>query len=130
MFLGIFRTYFTGKNRIVLPKKFRKELSFEDKFYLIKGYNGEIWGFDNKQWHKEAEIRLSIPLTEEEGRIKRRKFFSQSEECNLDAQGRFIIPGDLILYSEIKTEVVLLGAGDHFEIWNPERFAKIVQENL
>ena len=127
MFLGIHRTYFSGKNRIILPKKFRKELGIEDKFYLVKGLDGEIWGFSKTEWLKEAEKRLSVPITEIEGRVQRRRFFSQAEECILDNQGRFIINGDLLVGSGITNEILLVGAGDHFEIWDPKAWEKVME---
>ncbi len=136
MFLGSYITYFTGNNersstsyRLVLPKKFRKELGNTGRFYLVKGLDGEIWGYNEVQWQKEAENRLKIPITELEGRINRRKFFSQAEECVLDTQGRFVISKELVEQLESKSEVLLIGAGDHFEIWNPEVWRKFwIQE--
>lgn len=127
MFLGTYLSYFTGKNRIVLPKRFRKELG-GDKFYIIKGLDGEIWGLSSKEWHKEAENRLRIPIEEVRGRVLRRKFFSESEECFLDSQGRFIVPKELLEYAVIKNEILLVGAGDHFEIWNPESWQEIAKK--
>lgn len=125
MFLGSFKAEFTGKNRVVLPKRFRKELGNEDKFYLTLGQDGELWGFDNNQWIKEVEMRLRLPLSEPEGRAQRRKFFSRAEECTLDRQGRFVMPQEFVEYAEIESEVILVGAGDHFEIWNPKAWSKI-----
>lgn len=130
MFLGTYKTYFTGKNRILLPKKFRKELGNEDKFYIVRGLDGELWGFERIEWQKEVEIRLSIPLTDAKGRDQRRRFFSQAEECGLDSQGRFIISKELSEYAEIGNEVLLIGAGDHFEIWNPKLWTQITKRDI
>lgn len=130
MFLGTYKTYFTGKNRILLPKKFRKELGNEDKFYIVRGLDGEIWGFSNTEWQKEAEIRLNIPLTDAKGRDQRRKFFSQAEECVLDNQGRFIISKELSGYAELDKEVLLVGAGDHIEIWNPKQWTQLTKRGI
>lgn len=127
MFLGTYKTFFTGKNRIVLPRKFRKEIGSEGKFYIVKGLDGEIWGFDEVEWQKEAEKRISIPLFDPTGRVSRRKFFSQAEECTLDSQGRFIISEDLVKFAKITKEILLIGAGDHFEIWRPEKFEEIMK---
>lgn len=124
MFLGSFKTYFTGKNRVVLPKRFRKELEGEDKFYITLGQDGEIWGFNNVQWLKEVEQRLRLPISDPRGRVQRRRFFSRAEECILDTQGRFILPQEFVEYAEIKTEVIFVGAGDHFEIWEPQQWSR------
>lgn len=122
MFLGRYITYFSGKNRLVLPKKFRQELGNEITFYLIQGQDGEIWGFRTSEWQYEASLRLALPLTDAEGRKARRSFFGLAEECQLDSQGRFIISQDLVDYAGISIEILMIGAGDHFEIWQKEKF--------
>ncbi len=129
MFLGTYKAYFSDKKersstsfRVILPKKFRRELGTDERFFIVSGLDGEIWGFSNKEWQKEAEKRLGVPLTDETGRELRRKFFSRAEECGLDSQGRFIISKELIDYAGIKNEILLIGAGDHFEIWDPKKW--------
>lgn len=124
MFLGSFKTYFSGKNRLILPKRFRKELGSIDKFYILLGDYGEIWGFDEDNWLKQAENVLEIPLSSEEGRKKRLNFFPRADECLLDSQGRFILPSELVEKVAFGGEVLIIGAGDHFEIWDNERWLK------
>lgn len=118
MFLGSFKTYFSGKNRLILPKRFRKELGNGEKFYIILGENGEIWGFDPKNWSHLTESILELPLSQEKGRLGRLKFFPKAEECELDGQGRFILPQEFMEKLNFKKEVYILGAGDHFEVWD------------
>ena len=118
MFLGSYKTFFSGKNRLILPKRFRKELGNEDKFYILLGENGEIWGFGSTNWIKLTETILDFPLSTEEGRVKRLRFFPKAEECSLDSQGRFILPQEFMDRLDFKNEVLIIGAGDHFEVWD------------
>lgn len=124
MFLGSFRTLFSGKNRLILPKRFRKELGNEDRFYILLGKNGEIWGFDPTNWSKLTESILESPLITEKGRVERLRFFPKAEECTLDGQGRFILPQEFIDRLEFRIEVLIIGAGDHFEIWDVDLWKK------
>ncbi len=101
-----------------MPKRFRRELGSEDKFYILLGGNGEIWGFDPVNWYKLAEGSLNLPLTSEEGRVSRLKLFPKAEECVLDSQGRFILPQEFMGNLNFKSEVFIIGAGDHFEVWD------------
>lgn len=126
MFLGTYKTYFTGSNRLVLPKKLRRELGSDDKVFIVLGPDGEIWGFNAKQWEKEAKVRLGTPLNAKPGRMERRKFFSKSEECILDNQGRFILPKEFVDHATLQNEILITGAGDHFEIWNPKKWKQIL----
>jgi MraZ protein len=129
MYLGRFKTYFSGKNRLILPKKLRKELGNEEKFYIILGLDGEIWGFDVINWHKLAEKVLEAPLFTREGIVERRKLFANADECILDGQGRFIVPQEFIDLAGLDREIVLVGAGDHFEIWDQKKWSEI-QKNV
>lgn len=128
MFLGSFKTYFSGKNRLVLPKRFRRELGSEDKFYILLGENGEIWGFDPVNWSKLAESILNLPLSSEEGRVKRLRFFPKAEECVLDSQGRFILPQEFRDNLKFKESVYIIGAGDHFEVWDLNLWGKLKEQ--
>lgn len=118
MYLGSYTIYFSGKNRLILPKKIRKELGDDEKFFIILGKDGEIWGFDRENWQTQAEEVLKESLGSLKGRVARRKFFSQADECLLDRQGRFVLPQEFVDRSGLKTEVLIIGAGDHFEIWD------------
>lgn len=128
MFLGKFITTFSGKGRIVLPKKFRQEVK-DGIIYIIEGFDGGIWGFNTEGWNKEAEKRLSEDLLSNRGRRERRIFFSSAEKCDLDGQGRFVLPESFSKRAELK-EILIVGAGDHFEIWNPKTYQKILDGSV
>ncbi len=127
MFLGTYHAKFTGKNRIVLPKKLRRGLKGQSEVILTRGLDGCIWGFSKTDWEKEARRQLQIPVTDSQGRFLRRNLFSEAEDGWLDSQGRFIIPANLLEFAGIKEEVALIGAGDHFEIWNPKKWKKMLE---
>ncbi len=117
MFLGEYQTKFTGKGRIILPSKFRKELTSRS-LILSRGFDECIWGFTREGWEAESIKQLSVSANEKEGRNLRRYLFSGAEEVTIDSQGRFVIPKHLLVYAGLKKEVVLLGLGDRFEIWD------------
>lgn len=136
MFLGTYQTTFSGKSgrsptsyRVVLPKKMRLALSGDRKLALTRGLDGCIWGFAKKAWEKEVIKQLKIPVTKEKGRILRRLFFSAAQILELDQQGRFVIPSSLLITARIEDEVLIVGAGDHFEIWNPILWEKIIENS-
>ncbi|MBI2040277.1 division/cell wall cluster transcriptional repressor MraZ [Candidatus Microgenomates bacterium] len=117
MFLGEYKLTFSGKGRIVLPKKIRQDIKGKG-LILSRGFENCIWGFSPEEFEKEAERTLGSSATEERARMLRRYLFSGSVPTELDAQGRFVIPSALLTYAKVGNEVVLIGAGDHFEIWN------------
>lgn len=123
MFLGEYKTGFSGKGRVILPSKFRQELTGK-AVILSRGFEGCIWGFDLKDFQEEAKKQLEVSATEERARYLRRYLFSGSESVGLDAQGRIIIPSVLLDYAMVKEDVAIIGAGDHFEIWDVANWQK------
>lgn len=121
MFLGEYQLKFSGKGRIVLPKQMRQQAG--EKIILSRGFEGCIWGFSEEGFLKEANKQLEVSVTEERARMIRRYWFSGSVSAQLDVQGRFIIPAALLDYAKVGQQVVLIGAGDHFEIWNAKSWA-------
>ncbi|OGE30271.1 division/cell wall cluster transcriptional repressor MraZ [Candidatus Daviesbacteria bacterium RIFCSPHIGHO2_02_FULL_36_13] len=127
MFLGEYKLKFTGKGRVILPKKMRDEITGRE-VVLSRGFEECIFGYDLKSWKIEAEKQFEISNTEERGRTLRRYMFSASVPVELDAQGRFVIPSALLTYAKVGREIVIIGAGDHFEIWNNKLWEKYLKE--
>ena len=127
MFLGEYYTKFTGHGRIILPKKLREEIK-DKEIVLSRGFEGCIWGFDLKIWTTQAEKQLEISAVEERARLLRRYLFSSSINVELDGQGRFVIPSNLLSFAKIKEDVVIIGAGDHFEVWDGNLWQKHIRK--
>ncbi len=123
VFLGEYQTKFTGKGRVILPRKMREEIS-DKAIVLSRGFEGCIFGYDMASWAKEAEKQLEVSNTEERARYLRRYMFSASVSVELDSQGRFVIPSVLLKYAKLGRDIVIIGAGDHFEIWNEGEWSK------
>ena len=127
MFLGEYKLKFSGKGRIVLPSKLREELG-QSLAILSRGFEGCIFGFSPEGFEKEFNRQLEISATEERARYLRRYLFSGSVPVELDSQGRFVIPSALFLFAKLKEEVTIIGAGDHFEIWDQVNWQKHIKE--
>jgi MraZ protein len=124
VFLGEYLTKFTGLGRIVLPKKFRENLLGGNEIVLTRGFEGCVWGYSKIGFEELAQKQLEFSATEERARYLRRYLFSGSEPVELDSQGRFVIPISLMTFANLSTDIVIIGAGDHFEVWNQEAWRK------
>lgn len=121
MFLGNFPTKLTSNHQLSLSVRLRGGLK-SNQLIIAKGFDKCVYGFSSEEWQKIAEQELLKPLLTEEGRRMRQKVFSQAEEIDLDNQGRFVVPEYLVKHAELKDEVVIIGAGDHFEIWDKDEW--------
>jgi len=121
MLLGTYKPNLIGKNRLALPVKLRKEIS-GDRLVLAVGFDECILGFEEKKWAEVTAADLARPLSDAEGRDLRRKMCAGAAVVKLGVQGRFVIPEEMAQYAGIKEAVVLIGAGDHFEIWDQKKW--------
>lgn len=118
MFLGTYEPNLIGKGRIALPKKIRNEVKGE-RVVLTIGFDKCIFGFNEDDWEQTVGPELSRPLfSDADGRDLRRKMCMEATVISLDSQGRFVIPEKMLSYALIKEKLVVIGAGDHFEIWD------------
>lgn len=124
MLLGTYRPTLIGKNRIALPMKLRKEIAGKELVLAI-GFDDCILGFEEKKWAEVTAADLSRPLTDKNGRNLRRKMCTNAEKIILDSQSRFVIPEIMMKYAGIKDELTIIGAGDHFEIWETSKWQEI-----
>ncbi len=116
MFLGEYKHTLTKGNRLVLPSKIRGEIVGKE-IILTRGFENCILGYQKSTFEKMAESELAKPVSETEARKIRRQLFSGAILTEIDNQGRVVVPKNLLEYAKIKTEILIIGTGDHFELW-------------
>ncbi|QQG43433.1 MAG: hypothetical protein HYW45_00245 [Candidatus Daviesbacteria bacterium] len=123
MFLGQFEMKFVGVGRVVLPKSLREEIN--GKKLVLRIEEEVIEGYSRQDW--ESTFKLEERILDE-----RRLIFSASYSAELDHQGRLVIPATLLELAKLGSEIVIIGVGDHFEIWDKsrwqEKLAKLKEE--
>lgn len=123
MFLGEYQPNITEGSRIALPKKLREQIK-GDELILSKGFESCVFGYDKEDWLAEAEKQIENPITDSKTRDLKRYMYSGASETAIDSQGRIVIPGNLKEYAKIGKKVVVIGAGDHIEIWDFDNWNK------
>lgn len=119
-FFGRYDHAVDPKGRVILPAKFRTH--FEHGGYLTQYWEGclALWT------PEEFEKRASVMEDEQElGRRQRnlaRMWSSGTQEAEVDRQGRLFIAPPLRTYAGLGTEVIVNGALNRIELWDPERW--------
>ena len=123
LFLGEYDHVLDDRGRITLPRKIRQELSGET-VVLSRGFDKCIFGFDRESWEREAQKHLEGNLIDPKSREIRRYLFAAAENAEIDRLGRILLPAQLKDYASIQKEVVVVGAGDHFEVWTKQAWER------
>jgi len=116
-FLGTYEPTLLSSGQIALPSKIRRVVP-GDELILSIGFDNCVFGYSMDGWDKVVDEAVVQPAHTPEGRLLRRQIFASAEEVKMDSQGRFVIPSNLRQYAQISGDVMVIGAGDHFEIWD------------
>ena len=120
MFMGEYSQTIDTKGRLIIPSKFREELG--ETFVVTKGLDGCLFVFSDEEW-KAFEIKLkSLPLTNKNARQFARFFVAGATPCELDKQGRILLPATLREFAGLEKDVVLTGMLNRIEIWSKEKW--------
>jgi len=120
MFMGEYNHTIDAKGRLIIPAKFREALGSE--FVLTKGLDGCLFVFPMKEWEAFEEKLRSLPLIDKNARKFSRFFLAGASTCELDKQGRILVPGTLREFAQMDKEVVLTGMLDRIEVWSKEQW--------
>lgn len=116
MFLGTHLPRLDEKGRLILPAKFRDELS--DGLVLTRGQERCIYVFSQSEFEQLHEQMRSAPLSSRQSRDYARVFLSGASDEVPDKQGRITIPQALRTYAGLGRELAVIGAGSRAEIWD------------
>ena len=120
MFMGEYNHTIDAKGRLIVPSKFREQLGNE--FVVTKGLDGCLFVYSNEEWHNIEEKFRNISMTSKDARKFSRFFFAGAASCEVDKQGRILLPANLREYAGIEKEVVSVGVLSRVEIWSKDRW--------
>ncbi|MHB1584977.1 MAG: division/cell wall cluster transcriptional repressor MraZ [Acidimicrobiales bacterium] len=117
-FVGRFEHSLDAKGRVILPARFRPQ--FEHGGYLSENREGclALWTPGEFERQMRAMQDRAAGGSRQE-RNRARIWAANSSEVEIDRQGRMAIPGHLRAFASLESEVLVHGAIDRVELWNP-----------
>ena len=119
MFLSSFYGIIDSKNRVAIPSSFRSTINnSKEKTFLFKSLKYECL-----EVHLSSKINSLIKSFDEKDFFSKKNdhfktaILSDLEEIVIDKEGRFIVKEQLQKFSRISKEIIFIGKGNHFEIW-------------
>ena len=116
MFLGTHEPKLDEKGRLILPAKFRDELS--SGLVITKGQERCLYVFPQSEFVNITETLRQAPVTQKAARDYSRVMFAGAHDEIPDRQGRVTIPQSLREYASLEKECVVIGANTRVEIWD------------
>ena len=122
MFMGEYNHTVDPKGRLIVPAKFREQLG--DEFVVTKGLDGCLFVFPKNEWELFEEKLRDLPLTQKNARKFVRFFVAGANLCELDKQGRILVPQTLREFAGLEKDVVLTGNLNRIEVWSKEKWSE------
>ena len=124
-FRGTFDHTLDAKNRLTIPARYRASLA--EGLVLAIPVDLEpcvgIWRQEEYDAYSRRALDELPPLSSRRSEMQR-FFFGNSQEADLDAAGRVMIPGFLGEHASLKKDVVVVGVGDRLELWNGDAWSQ------
>ena len=127
MFLSTYENRLDKKGRVSVPASFRSYLS-------NLGYNGVICypSFNNQSieaWPQDRIEKISNSIESLNPFEEKRDFFatsilSKSVNLQFDTEGRVSFTEKLLSHAKINNNILFVGLGKTFQIWDPKNFEK------
>jgi MraZ protein len=127
VFLGEHNHIVDAKGRVVMPARFRREL--EHGLVVTKGQERCLYVFPIERFDEEVARLSRLPRTDRRARNFARSLYGGASDQPLDAQGRLPVPPSLRAFAGLNRDVVVLGVGDHVQIWDAETYYQFQSEN-
>ena len=126
---GIYSHTLDSKGRLFVPAKLREELG--DVFYVTVAVDClNMYSLD--RWN---EFEEKVSQMSRQQRMRMRPLFAHAAKCELDGQGRILLPQTLREYAKLTKNVTVVGTGNCAEIWDSDKWnevdsAEITAENI
>ena len=133
VFQGASSLALDAKGRLSMPTRHRDVLSATaaGQITITKHPHGCLMVFPRPEWDLFRDRIAALPMA---AQWWKRIFLGNAMDVELDSTGRILISPELRQGAGITKDTVLLGMGNHFELWDKTTYdaqeAKAIQEQM
>lgn len=121
MFRGINSITIDTKGRLAIPMRYRSALGAEEKTPLVVTIDTEetcLLLYTATTWQVIEDKLQQLPSFNAAARRIQRLLIGHATDIEVDANGRVLLPTVLRNYAQLDKDVVMIGQGNKFEVWN------------
>ncbi len=129
MFQGSSALTLDAKGRVSIPTRHRDALTAqaEGRLTLTRHPDGCLLIYPRPTWEVKREQIAAFPM---QARALQRLLLGNAQDVELDNAGRILIAPELRSAASLNRDVMMLGLGAHFELWDAAALARHEQEVL
>ncbi len=123
MLNGVSKLNLDAKGRLAIPSRYRERLMEDCNGRLVVTLDQErrmvIYPYND--WKKVEEKLVKLSISKAAVKLKR-LILGHAEDCDMDKNGRINLPSYLREKNNLTKQIVLVGIGNKFEVWNEENW--------
>lgn len=122
MFRGVSSINLDEKGRLAMPTRYRTELSecCDGQLVVTVGLDKCLLVYPLPEFEEIERKLVKLPALNKKAKRLQRLLIGHAAECEMDGQGRFLVPEPLRRFAGLEKRVALIGQGNKFEIWDEE----------
>ena len=126
MFRGVSSINLDEKGRLAMPTRYRLGLGeyCEGQLVITVGLDKCLLLYPLPEFEEIERKLVKLPALNKKVKRLQRLLIGHATECELDGQGRFLIPEPLRRFANLEKRVALIGQGNKFEIWDEELWSR------
>ncbi|MBQ8263544.1 MAG: division/cell wall cluster transcriptional repressor MraZ [Clostridia bacterium] len=117
---GEYQHNLDSKGRLFIPAKLREELG--NVFYVTLSMDKCLSAYSAESWRDFSDKVNAMPYVKQR---KMRPLFAYAAKCELDTQGRILIPQNLRDFAGLTKNVTVVGCNNHAELWDAAAWNEI-----
>ena len=121
VFRGFNKISIDSKGRLAVPSRYRSIIAVQAENNLVITLNPldrSLWLYPLNEWNVIEDKLATLSDFDKQSRRTKQMMRGYATDCQLDSQGRILLPKELRSYAELTKQAVILGQGNKFEIWN------------
>ena len=126
LFRGVTNLNLDAKGRMAIPAKYRERLGVSCGGHLIVTLDrdGCLLLYPLPEWQRIEVELMKLPSLHKQVRGLQRLLLGHATECELDGQGRVLLPSPLRVAAGLNKHAVLVGQGNKFELWDEAKWSE------
>ena len=119
---GEYQHNLDAKGRLFIPARLREELG--EVFFLTLSRERCLTAYSEQSWRDFCDKVNAMPYGKQS---KMRPLFAYAVRCDLDAQGRILLPQNLREWAGLTKNVTVVGCNNHAELWDSDSWHAVFE---
>ena len=131
MFRGASKITLDGKGRMAIPTRYRNEIVSRSAGSLVATIDRDpcLLLYPLPDWEEMERRLMRLPGNKPAVRAYQRRIVGHAADMDMDSHGRILISKELREFAGLEKQVMLIGQGNKFELWDESKWSQWMDES-